>query len=138
MTEMIRCVCCGRLVPANVHVKNQKYCGEAACQRARKAEWQRQKLANDEQYRSDQQEAQKLWRENNPDYWRNYRDRRPDYRDRNRLLQKVRDRRRKVSVLAKMDASMPIPPLVDGTYYLAPHLAKMDAFRQKVHLITAS
>lgn len=79
MPHMIRCACCGRLVPANPRVKDQKYCGEKACQRARKAEWQRRKLAKDEKYRADQKEAQKLWRENNPDYWRKYRHRHPGH-----------------------------------------------------------
>jgi hypothetical protein len=53
------------------------------------------------------------------------------------MLQKWRDARAKSGDLAKMDASTRIMPLISGTYYLIPDLAKMDAFRQKVHIITA-
>ena len=38
---------CGRLFDPNFRVKNQRYCGGQACQRARKQEWQKQKLAVD-------------------------------------------------------------------------------------------
>lgn len=137
MSEKMRCCHCGRLYLRDPRVKNQRYCGAGVCQKARKAKWQRQKMAEDEIYRADQRESQKLWREQNPDYWRGYRKTHPEYVERNRLLQKVRDARAKSRLLAKMDALTSEPVLISGTYYLVPHLAKMDAFRQRVHLITA-
>ena len=137
MANKIRCIACGRFVPANPRAKNQKYCGEAPCQRARKAAWQREKKDQNEKYRQDQKDAQKDWSDKNPDYWRKYRENHPDYTQRNRLLQKVRDSRRKAVNLAKMDALSPETGVMTGTYFLVPDLAKMDAFRQKVHIITA-
>ena len=138
MPLKIQCACCGRFVPANPRVKNQKYCGEKVCQRSRKAAWQRQKLAKDEKYRAAQKDAQEIWCNNNPGYWAKYRENHLEYCERNRLLQKVRDQERKTSSLAKMDASTQLAPVIAGTYYLVPVLAKMDALRQKVHLITAA
>jgi hypothetical protein len=138
MAKKIYCVACGRLVPANPRAKNQKYCGAAPCQRARKAAWQREKKDKDEKYRQDQKDAQKDWRDNNPDYWRKYRENHPEYTERNRLLQKVRDSRPKAAHLAKMDALAQKAHFIPGTYYLVPYLAKMDVFRHKVHIITAS
>ena len=136
MSEKIRCLNCRRLFPRDARIKNQKFCGAKVCQKARKARWQRQKMAQDETYLADQHDSQKIWRANNRDYWRKYRQNHPEYCQRNRLLQKVRDSRLKPRNLAKMDASNPITPLVSGKYYLIPDLAKMDAFRQKVHIIT--
>lgn len=46
--------------------------------------------------------AQQAWSQRNPDYWRNYRDARPEYAQRNRDQQRSRDQGRNVD-LAKMD-----------------------------------
>ena len=136
MSEKIRCPHCKRLFIRDPRVKNQRYCGAKACQRARKAEWQRQKMAKDPAYRADQLDSQKIWRENNRAYWRKYRQGHPEYCQRNRLLQKSRDARSKFGDLAKMDASAQRSPFKTGTYYLVPHLAKMDASYHKVQLIS--
>jgi len=53
-----------------------------------------------------QKNSQKKWLENNPGYWKSYRKQHPDYCDRNRLLQKQRDIKRRARHLAKMDALM--------------------------------
>jgi hypothetical protein len=62
----------------------------------------------------------------------------PLYVERNRLLQRRRDRKRSVQHLAKMDALKRISPLESGTYYLIPEgvdLAKMDALNRRFILI---
>jgi hypothetical protein len=82
-------------------VSNQRYCGSAECQRARKRTWQKEKLANDSDYRENKAAAQREWRSRNRQYWREYRKRNPAYREKNRLRQKERNRRR--SKIAKMD-----------------------------------
>jgi len=98
--EKIQCTHCrSRLVP-NPHMKNQRYCSKIECQRARKASWQRQKLATDPDYQANKRESQSAWRGRNPGYWRNWRARHPEYVQRNRIRQQ--DRRSRV---AKMDAS---------------------------------
>ena len=40
-----------------------RYCDEEACQRARKAAWQRDKMANDPVYHARQKDHQKRWRQ---------------------------------------------------------------------------
>lgn len=132
---MIRCVHCGRLVPADSRVKNQRYCGARECQRARKAKWQRDKMAADPDYRANQRAAQRKWIEKRPDYWQKYRERNPRYLKRNRLMQRKRDLERRHVDLAKMDASKAPSGLALGEYYLWPRLANMDASPQKVLLI---
>ena len=126
MSRAIRCAHCRRLFPPNPHVKNQRFCNKAACQRARKNLWQRQKMASDRSKR-------------HPGYWRHYRRKNPAYCERNRLLQSVRDKKRRTKDLAKMEASRPALFVKPGTYYLIPHrdrlLAKMDVSAQKVFVI---
>jgi hypothetical protein len=143
MIRSIRCAHCRRLVPANPRVKNQRFCPRAACQRARKTAWQREKMATDSDYRANQRACQRSWQQAHPHYWQAYRRRRPGYRERNRRLQTLRDAtRRRRRDLAKMDASEPISFVRPGMYYLIPvpsaALAKMDALSQKVHLIPAA
>jgi len=69
------CNACRRIQPVNPRNPNQKYCNRADCQRARKREWQRKKRATDPDYRQNQIDCQKRWRELHPDYWREYRKR---------------------------------------------------------------
>jgi hypothetical protein len=135
MSLMIRCAHCRRSFHPDPRVKNQRFCGAAACQRARKTLWQRQKMASDPDYKENQRACQKDWQKRHPRYWRTYRARHPGYCRRNRLLQRLRDRKRPLKSLAKMDASRAISSVKPGTYYLIPQLAKMDALAQKVLVI---
>ena len=134
MGQPNKCAHCRRHFRPNPRIKNQSYCGSKECQRARKSNWQREKMASDPDYRANQQDSQKNWCRQNPDYWREYRSRKQKYCQRNRQLQKCRDERRRAN-LAKMDASGPFFDVKPGTYQLLPgdpHLAKMDALMVKI------
>lgn len=140
------CVCCGRRFTSRD--ERQHYCTHIACQRMRKRKWQRQKLITDKDYKANQADAQKRWRETHPDYWRDYRVTHPEYRERNRGQQHQRNALRKgdgsgvylqaESEIAKMDAA---PPLKSGTYRLIPYgvplIAKMDAMVVELSLVSA-
>ena len=71
--NMRRCQNCGCLFEVCNKVKKHEYCNKKKCRRARKRKWQKQKIKNDATYRKDQKEAQELWLNNNPDYWKDYR-----------------------------------------------------------------
>ena len=138
MNELIRCAHCRRLFRPNTRVKNQRYCGRSVCQRARKALWQREKMKTDADYQDNQRRCRKQWAEAHRQYWREYRRTHGQYLVRNRMLQKGRDRVRRLRRLAKMDASTPVSLVKPGGYYLVPEgrdLAKMDALKQKILLI---
>jgi hypothetical protein len=95
-------------------------------------------MRNDPDYRDNQRNSQQSWIEQNRDYWRRYRNLHPNYVKRNRLLQKDRDRKRRLRHLAKMDASKQISLFNPGSYYLISakgNLAKMDALMHEVVLI---
>ena len=139
MRSSIRCAHCKRLVPANPRCKNQTYCGRKECQRARKRKWQRQKMETDSDYRENQRDCQQHWRENNRDYWRNYRSRNKRYCIRNRLRQKIRDRKHRTQhVLAKMDTLLSGVLPITGRCFILPSLAKMDALEVDIIPITVS
>jgi hypothetical protein len=137
MRHMIRCKHLNKFVPANPRSKDQKYCGCDACQQIRKTKWQREKMKTDPQYRVEQEKTNDRWLKKNPDYWKNYRARHPDYCRQNREKQKQRDRKRKEKA-AKMDPSTPAADKMDtldgindiissGYSDTGNNLAKMDA-----------
>lgn len=125
-----RCAACGAVFKVSAQVPDQSYCSAAACQRERRKLWQRARRIEDPDYRDNQARAQEAWLARNPDYWRVYRDRHPEYTERNRARQRDRGRERRGSGLAKRDERAGTPP-VSGRYLmrvLSPFgLAKMDA-----------
>jgi hypothetical protein len=140
MSRNIRCAHCRCLFLPNPRVKTQRFCSNKTCQRARKTQWQRDKLASDRDYRANQRDAQRSWHTRHPDYWRHYRQRRADYTERNRISQHHRDHRPGVPEAVKMDASPSVSVLKPGIYHLIPelaaqNLAKMDVLSHKCRLI---
>jgi hypothetical protein len=143
MNEMKRCAnpCCRRFFLPNPRVKNQRYCGRKDCRRLRRRLWQREKRRSDPDYRANQLDCQKRWRKQNPEYWQQYRMGNPQYVERNRLLQRRRDEKRRLENLAKMDSLSQVSLLKSGTYYVVPDdasLAKMDSLWRKYLLIPAT
>jgi hypothetical protein len=143
------CPCCQKPFTPYRHVPDQRYCEKRGCQRARKREWERRKLAADPDYRATRVESQRTWLESRTDYWREYRASHPEAADRNRERQRERNRRRRhppdtpeappeASVIAKTDAypsGCPDSALPSGRYALvfvgdeSPGLiAKKDVF----------
>ena len=139
-----RCACCRRILPRDSRVKNQRYCGAKACQRARKSKWQREKLELDPDDRANKRESQRVWQGRNSSYWQQYRKKNPDYCEHNRQLQRARDRARRCMAatetnLAKMDTLGRIFHNTSMTYFISAsqgNLAKMDAIPVKIIPIT--
>jgi hypothetical protein len=136
------CAYCRRRYQKNPRVKRQSYCGDKACQLARKRRWQRHKMATDPDYRLNQQDCVKSWRERNPHYWQRYRQSHPPYASRNRLLQKIRNLNRPGRpLIAKMDSIDPEKSMIPGSYYIlrkCRSIAKMDALFQKIFIFPVS
>jgi len=97
-----RCVCCGKPFEPRPQAPSQAYCPLPNCQRARKRQWQQAKLQTDPDYRINQRAAQQAWSQRNQDYWRSYRNARPEREHHHRKQQRARDAGRNGN-LAKMD-----------------------------------
>lgn len=134
--ESILCPCCDTFfIPRN---KNQTFCTKPKCQRARKALWQRNKIATDPEYAKGQYLSNQKWLVNNPDYWAKYRRNNPKKADRNRALQKIRNKKTqpvKTIGIAKMDVSKSCNESLLGQFWLVPTIAKMDPV--KIFITTA-
>lgn len=80
-----RCRHCRRMRP--VKKAGQAYCGERACQRARKQKWSRQKYAEDPDYKKNQKESTSAWLATQggaAQYYRDYRRQRRERREEER------------------------------------------------------
>jgi hypothetical protein len=123
----------------NPRVKIQRFCGNQSCQKARKAKWQRHKMATDPDYQANQRDARQAWQRQNPTYWRLYRHKHPADCARHRLLQPHRDYKRRNTPRTKMDASDAVTFVNPGVYPLIPATAKarakMDALPMAYRLI---
>ncbi len=123
-----KCKNCNELFVITPKHPDQKYCSRKECQRARKTQWQRQKLSIDDDYRENQADCQVRWTEKNPGYWKRYREKHPEYSQRNREKQRERNRinRRQppaksmLPSIANMDAKHPKKPSISGYYELTP------------------
>ena len=103
------CLFCSQPFIPCPQVQAQAYCSSAACQRERKARWQREKRATDPDYLENQARAQRAWLDRRPQYWKEYRARGRD------LSTKA------ISVLslnAKMDESQSALKPVSGLYLI--------------------
>ena len=137
-----RCQHCQCPLPTSRRNPNQRFCSKKDCQKARKSQWQRDKMRNDPDYRLNQKQANKDWQKRNPGYWRQYRQRHPEYAQRNRDMtrQRVTMQRQLSSALglfAKMDAFKDQTQRLSGYYGLIPFgemFAKMDAKLVKINL----
>jgi FtsZ-interacting cell division protein YlmF len=116
---------CGVLFTPCPQVPWQKYCSRKECQQVRKNEWNKKRLTTDSDYREARQAAQQRWKEKNPNYWKDYRASHPDYRQKNRDQQKVRNQKRQKhssvsEKIVKTDESNPVNPILTGRYKIVP------------------
>ena len=140
-----RCSACGKAFQPCPRVRDQTYCGEEECRRARRRRWQRARRQGDADYRDNQARAQRAWTRENSAYWQAYRSERPQYAqaDRERAKQRKRDRRRREagrSGFAKMGSIGTFSTVPSGTYLLVPQdekmFAKMDSIMVDITLLS--
>jgi len=95
-----RCRYCERTFQPSKYQPAHLVCSDPGCQRRRRAEYHRQKIAADPEYRQVCLDSPQKWRSRTPGYWRRYREQHPAAVERNRQQQHVRDQKRRLSDLA--------------------------------------
>lgn len=140
-----QCAACGKSFRPCPRVRDQKYCGEDECRRARRRRWQRAKRQEDADYRDNQARVQRAWAAKNSAYWQGYRWGHPEYvqADREGAKLRQRDRRRRAaegSGFVKMDSIGSFSSFPSGTYLLVhageEKFAKMDSIMVKITLLS--
>ena len=135
--KQIPCCHCGKFFEPSPRHKNQIFCMEPECRKAKKAAWKRNKIKNDPDYRYNHKLSNQKWAKANPDYWRRYRRTHPASVERNR--ERNRRRMSQSRLIAEMDASRGERIIVPGTYQLIPlgadPIAKMDAMNVEIRMV---
>jgi hypothetical protein len=100
-----RCRYCERsFQPSKCH-PGQSVCSEPDCQRRRRTDYHRQKIATDPEYHQVCRDSPQTWRSRNSDYWQRYREQHPAAVERNRQRQHVRDQKRRLRDLANNNSA---------------------------------
>lgn len=100
-----RCRFCQQVFQPSKFQPAQSVCSELECQRRRRGESRRIKIASDPEYRQVCQDSARKWRSRNPEYWRRRRENNPAIAERNRELQRTRDQKRKLRDLANNNSA---------------------------------
>ena len=150
-------ICAHCKQPFKKYRKDQMYCGEPVCQKARKAKWQREKIRCDPEFRAEQKQATIDWHQKSPGYWRDYRKKTPEKTQRNKILQRIRNQKRRYQtsettalraifnridigessrLIAKMDVSKPMQNRPFSEFWIVPLIAKMDALKVNISIMS--
>jgi hypothetical protein len=120
-----RCPYCHQLFsPAKCQPK-QAVCSAPECQCRRCADYRRARLAGQEDYREACRQSARQWRKQHPDYWTEYRSAHPDSADRNRQMQRSRDRKRRLKSLANNTPASELIPCPATIWLLGPGLRSL-------------
>jgi hypothetical protein len=101
-----RCRHCQKLFQPSKYQPHQMVYGDPACQRKRRTEYHRQKIATDPEYREVCRDSPRKWRARHPHYWKRYRSDHPATVERNRQQQQARDRTRRLRHLANNTSAL--------------------------------
>ena len=121
-----RCRYCQQVFQPAPYHPQQLVCSQTACQRQRRHDYQRQKIASDAVYRQVSQESSQKWRRAHPGYWKQYRQRHPEQVERNRQRQQRRDQKRRLVNLANNNLAVDLKRSAAEVWLLGPaarHLA---------------
>lgn len=99
------CFCRQSFEPSKFHPE-QSVCGRPECQKQRRAEYHRQRIARDPEYAEVVRDSRRKWRESHSDYQQRYRRSHPAAGERNRQLQQGRDARRRAQFLVKNNLAL--------------------------------
>ena len=125
------------LRPSRFHPE-QAVCGATECQRRRRQEYHRRKVATDSVYRQVCNDSSQKWRAENPDYWKRYREAHPNQAARNRTLQQTRDQKRRVRDLANNTLALDLKSCAAGVWLFGPaagHLANNTLATTQVFIV---
>jgi hypothetical protein len=116
------CLYCHELFDPSPFHPNQKVCLSPECQRRRRTDYHRHRIATDSEYREACSESRQKWRERNPDYQSRYRTRNEDYCRRNRQNQRFRNQKRRLSVIVKNNLAIDLKRLPAEVWMTGPGL----------------
>jgi hypothetical protein len=133
-----RCRYCQEIFQPSKFQPRQAVCSGAGCQRKRRTDYHREKIATDPEYREVCRDSPRKWRAANPGYWKRYREKRPEAAEQNRRRQKLRDRKRRLCDLANNTSALDLKHSAAQVWLVgsgAAHLANNNSVPAQVWVI---
>ena len=115
-----RCPYCEQVFHPSKYQPGQTVCKAADCQRRRRADYHRRKIASDPQYQQVCLDSPRKWRSRHPDYWRQYREEHPAAVERNRQQQRTRDRGAQLRNLANNNSAFELKRSTVEVWFTGP------------------
>jgi len=100
--------------------RRQAACSGTECQRRRRSDYHRSKLAADPEYRDVCRDSPRKWRSRNLDYWKQYRQKNPASVEQNREQQQFRDRKRRLCNLANNSSALDLKHSAAAVWLVGP------------------
>ena len=120
-----RCLYCERIFQPSKYQPGQSVCSDPGCQRRRRADYHRRKIAADPEYRQVCLDSPQKWRARNPKYWRRYREQHPAAVRRNCQQQHVRDQKQRLRKLANNNSAFDLKRSAAEIWLLGPGLQNL-------------
>lgn len=120
-----RCRYCQQIFQPSKFQPRQAVCSGAACQRKRRTDYHREKIAADPEYGEVCRDSRRKWRASHPGYWKQYREKHPAVVERNRQLQKLRDRKRRLRDLANNTSALDLKHAAAQVWLVGPGAADL-------------
>ena len=99
---------------------DQNVCSQPECQRHRRADYHRRRIATDPEYAETVRDSRRKWREAHAGYQKTYRQSHPAAVDRNRQLQQGRDARRRAQLLVKNNLALDLKRCAAEAWLVGP------------------
>ena len=126
MSKTRRCPYCQCSFLPSVYRPQQVVCSQPECQRRRRADYHRKKLATDPEYCQVVRESQKQWWDEHPAYQKQRRHANPKLVENNRLRQRQRDQRRRLQHLVRNNLALNLKHSASEVWLLGPPLHDLD------------
>jgi hypothetical protein len=121
-----RCCSCQQSFEPSKYRPDQIFCSLPDCQRRRRAEYHRRKIETDPVYAGVVNDSRKKWREAHPDYQETYRRSHEAAVERNRLLQRQRDGKRRVQSLVRNNLALDLKRSAAEVWLVGPAARDLD------------
>jgi hypothetical protein len=99
---------------------DQSVCSQRECQRRRRTEYHRRRIATDPEYAEVVRDSRRKWREAHLDYQKTYRQSHADAVERNRQLQRRRDAQQRVQFLVKNNQALDLKRCTAEAWLVGP------------------
>ncbi len=122
MSKFRRCPYCQSSFLPSIYRPQQVVCSQPECQRRRRADYHRKKLATDSEYRQVVRDSQKQWWGEHPHYQKQRLQQNPKLVESNRQRQRQRDQRRRLQHLVRNNLALDLKHSASEVWLLGPKL----------------